>query len=174
MMGSAKSQWAFWCLLPKLTRYSLTLLLSAVLLSDAVGATPRNRGLQIAQQPGTIQQNATRAAAERVSQEGMQVYQQGTAESLRQAIGKWQEALKLWQQVDDKRWEALTHLSIGKVYFDLGEKQEALKYFNQALPIFRAVRERIGEATTLTNIGAVYSDLGEKQEALKYFNQALP
>lgn len=33
MMGSAKSQWAFWCLLPKLSRYSLTLLLSAVLLS---------------------------------------------------------------------------------------------------------------------------------------------
>lgn len=34
-----------------------------VLLSDAVGATPINRELQIAQQPETTQQNATRAAA---------------------------------------------------------------------------------------------------------------
>ncbi|MEH2348206.1 MAG: tetratricopeptide repeat protein [Nostoc sp.] len=174
MMGSAKSQWVFWCFLTKFTRYSLTLLLSAVMLADAVGATPRNGGLQIAQQPETTQQDATRAAAERVSQEGTQLYQQGTAESLRQAIGKWQEALKLWQQVDDKRWEALTLLSIGRVYSSLGEKQEALKYYNQALPIFRAVGDRGGEAITLNNIGGVYSSLGEKQEALKYYNQALP
>ncbi|WP_442937005.1 tetratricopeptide repeat protein [Nostoc sp.] len=173
-MRSAKSQRIFWCLLPRFTRYSLTLLLSAVLLSDAVGATPRNLGLQIAQQPGTTQQNATRAAAERVTQEGMQLYEQGTAESLRQAIRKWQEGLKLWQQVDDKGWEATTLLGIGRVYDDLGEKQEALKYYNQALPIRRAVKDRRGEAITLNNIGRVYDDLGEKQEALKYYNQALP
>ncbi|QFS45537.1 tetratricopeptide repeat protein [Nostoc sphaeroides CCNUC1] len=173
-MGSAKSQWVFWCLLPRFTRYSLTLLLSAVMLADAVGATPRNRGLQIAQQPETTQQDATRAAAERFTQEGMQLYQQGTGESLRQANGKWQEALKLWQQVDDKGWEANILLGIGKVYSDLGENQEALKYYNQALPIFRAVKDRGGEATTLNNIGSVYDDLGEKQEALKYYNQALP
>ena len=97
IIGSAKTQWFFWCLLPKLTRYSLTLLLSAVLLSDAVGATPRNQGLQIAQQPETTPQNATRAAAKQVFEEGIQLDQQGTAESLRQAIGKYQEALKLWQ-----------------------------------------------------------------------------
>jgi CHAT domain-containing protein/Tfp pilus assembly protein PilF len=201
------------------------------MLADAVGATPRKRGLQIAQQPGTTQQNAaakrvsqvlqrpkfpplpkipplpkvspqppnatrdatewvfpiiqlpqfpsqppnaTRAAAERVFQEGKELYQQGTAESLRRAIGKYQEALKLWQQVDDKRSEAATLNSIGLVYSDLGEKQEALKYYNQALPISRAVEDRTGEARTFNNIGLVYSDLGEKQEALKYYNQALP
>jgi CHAT domain-containing protein len=174
MMRSAKSQKIFWCLLPKFTRYSLTLLLSAVILADAVGATPINRGLQIAQQPETTAQDATRATAERIFQEGMQLQKQGTAESLRQAIGKWQEALKLWQQVDDKRWEATTLNNIGSVYDDLGEKQEALKYYNQALPLRRAVGDRGGEATNLNNIGAVYDDLGEKQEALKYYNQALP
>jgi CHAT domain-containing protein/Tfp pilus assembly protein PilF len=169
----AKFQRVGWCLLPKLTRYSLTLLLSAVILADAVGATPRNRGLQIAQQPETTQQNATRAAAERVFEEGMQLYQQGTAESLRQAIGKLQEALKLWQQVDDKSSEAATLSILGLVYSDLGEKQQALKYYNQALPISRAVGERRVEAITLSNIGLVYDSLGEKQQALKYHNQAL-
>ncbi|MHC5731027.1 MAG: hypothetical protein ACYTXY_44415, partial [Nostoc sp.] len=127
MKRSAKSQKVCWWFLPKFTRYSLTLLLSAVMLADTVGATPRKGGLQIAQQPKTTQQNATRAAAKRVFQEGMQLYEQGTAESLREAIGKWQEALKLWQQVDEKRWEAVTLVKIGKVYSDLGEKQEALK-----------------------------------------------
>jgi CHAT domain-containing protein/Tfp pilus assembly protein PilF len=173
MKRSAKSQGVCWWFLPKLTRYSLTLLLSAVMLADAVGATPRKRGLQIAQQPGTTQQDATRAAAERVFQEGVQLYQQGTAESLRQAIVKWQEALKLWQQVDDKPGQAATLLGIGRVYDLLGEKQLAIQYFNQTLPIFRAVENRGMEATTLNNIGAVYHSLGEKQQALSYYNQAL-
>ncbi|MCC5627474.1 CHAT domain-containing protein [Nostoc sphaeroides CHAB 2801] len=174
MKRSAKSQRVCWWFLPKLTRYSLTFLLSAVMLADAVGATPRNRGLQIAQQPANAQQDATSAAAERVFQEGMQLYQQGTAESLRQAIAKWQEALKLWQQVDDKGWEATTLNNIGLVYSDLGEKQQAIQYYNQALPIFRAVGNRTGEAISLVSIGAVYSDLGEKQQAIQYYNQALP
>ncbi|MDZ8027052.1 MAG: CHAT domain-containing tetratricopeptide repeat protein [Nostoc sp. DedQUE11] len=174
MKRSAKFQPVCWWFLPKLARYSLIFLLSAVMLSDAVGATPRNRGLQIAQQPVTTQQNATRAAAERVFQEGLKLYQQGTAESLRQAIGKLQEALKLWQQVDDKRGEAVTLVGIGRFHLLLEEKQEALKYYNQALPIFRAVGDSGNEATILNNIGRVYSSLGEKQEALKYYNQALP
>ena len=173
MMGSTKSQWVFWCLLPKLTRYSLTLLLSAVLLSDAVGATPRGTSLQIAQQPGTTSQDATRAAAEQIFQEGKQLYQQGTAESLRQAIGKWQEALKLWQQVDDKLWEATTLLGIGRVYSDLGEKQEALKYYKQALPIFRAVGDRGKEANTLSNMAFLERDRGNLQQAQTHIEAAI-
>ncbi|MEH2246362.1 tetratricopeptide repeat protein [Nostoc sp.] len=174
MKRSAKSQRVYWWFLPKLTRYSLTLLLSAVILAAAVGATPRNRGLQMAQQTETTQQNATRAAAERFYQEGLELYQQGTAESLRQAREKLQEALKLWQQVNDKPGQALTLVGIGRVYNDLGEKQQAIQYYNQALPIIRAVGNREGEAITLNNIGLVYNDLGEKQQALKYYNQALP
>ena len=78
MMGSLKSQWAFWYLLPKFTRNSLTLLLSIVLLSDAVGATTRGTPLQIAQQPGTTSKDATRAAAKRIYQEGSELYRQRT------------------------------------------------------------------------------------------------
>jgi CHAT domain-containing protein/Tfp pilus assembly protein PilF len=161
-------------ILAKVSRHGLIFLLSAVLLSESVGATQRNQRLQIAQQPENTQQNDTRAAAERVYQEGMQLYQQGTAEPLRQAIEKLQEALKLYQQVDDKRSEAITLNNIGFVYYSLGENQEALKYFNQALPIRRAVQDWAGEARTLNNIGLVYNSLGGKQEALKYFEKALP
>ena len=172
-MGSAKSRSIVWCWLPNLTRYSLTVLLSVVMLAESVGATPRNTQLQIAQQSGTPQ-DANRAAAEKLSQEGLELFKQGTAESQRQAIKKLEEALKLWRQVDDKKWEATTLNNIGSVYSSLGEKQQALTFYNQALPILRAVGNRSGEATTLNNIGAVYSDLGEKQQALTYYNQALP
>ncbi|QIR38302.1 CHAT domain-containing protein [Tolypothrix sp. PCC 7910] len=154
--------------------YTLTCLLSVVLLSESVGAKATFKQTQIAQQPTTTQQDATRAAAMKAAEEGMALYEQGSAELLRQAIEKWQQALVLWQKVGDKELQAVTLLALGRVYSDLGEQQKALEYYNNALPLWRAVGDRSGEATTLNNIGLVYSDLGEKQKALEYYNNALP
>ena len=174
MNSNAKLKGIFWCFPRLFPRYSFTLLLSMILWSESVGAIPRGTGLQITQQPSATSSQANRAAAKRLFDEGFQLYKQGTAESLRQARAKFVEALKLWQQVDDKAGQALALVGIGSVYSDLGEKQKALESYNQALPLIRAVGDRGGEATTLNNIGSVYSDLGEKQKALEYYNQALP
>ncbi|MEX6776758.1 tetratricopeptide repeat protein, partial [Limnospira fusiformis NRMCF6962] len=102
------------------------------------------------------------------------LFQQGTAESLREALEKLQAARELYRAAGDKGNEAFTLLGMGRINSDLGEKQTALDYLNQALPLLRAVEDRRGEATTLNNIGHVYSSLGEKQTALDYYNQALP
>ncbi|MBD2299037.1 CHAT domain-containing protein [Nostoc sp. FACHB-190] len=150
----------------------LLLLLSSLLLSDVVRAASKTQDLQIAQQ--LTQPDATRAAAKQALNEGLELYKQGTAKSLRQALAKWQIALPLWQKLGDKFNEANTLLGIGKVYSELGEKQQALLYYNQALPLYRAVGDRSGGAATLNNIGLVYDALGKKQQALSYYNQALP
>jgi tetratricopeptide (TPR) repeat protein len=112
--------------------------------------------------------------AQKLFDEGMQLFQQGTAESLQQAIAKWEAALPLWRKLGDKAQEAFINLALGRVYDLLGFKPKALEYYNQALPIYRAVGDRAGEATTLNNIGRVYDALGEKQQALDYYQQALP
>nr|WP_169221360.1 CHAT domain-containing tetratricopeptide repeat protein [Brasilonema sp. UFV-L1] len=78
------------------------------------------------------------------------------------------------KQVGDKALEATTLNNIGKVYDDLGDKQNALKYFNQSLPLSKQVGDKALEAIILNNIGGVYSNLGDKQSALKYFNSSLP
>ncbi len=121
-------------------------------------------------------QNDNRAEAERLFNEGMQLYQQQTAESYRQAIAQWKQAFSLIQTLGDKslQEQALTSAWIGRVYDALGEKQQALDYYEQALPLWRAVGVRGGEARTLNNIGSVYNDLGEKQQALDYYEQSLP
>ncbi|MBW4595761.1 MAG: CHAT domain-containing protein [Brasilonema angustatum HA4187-MV1] len=159
---------------PKIKLYSLICLLSVVFLSESVRAKTTLKESQIAQQPVTTQQDPTRAAAKKVFHEGIALYKQRTAVSLRQAIEKWQEALVLWQKAGDKKWEATTLLGIGTVYSDLGDNQSALKYYNSALPLIKQVGNKALEATTLTNIGKVYSDLGDNQSALKYYNSALP
>ncbi len=102
------------------------------------------------------------------------MFRQGTAEALRSSIEKFKEALKLYQQMSDKKWQAITLTYIGRIYDLLGDKQQAIKFYNQSLPLTIEVGDKGEQATILNNIGLVYNSLGDKQQALKFFNQSLP
>jgi len=180
MSHRLKYQSILWNKLPSFAYQCFAVLMSFVFFSDVgigiVRASEANgsTAVQMAQQPDDTSIEPNRAAAERAYAEGKHLYQQGTAESLRQAIPKFEQAVILYRQAGDKRSAALSLLAVGFIYDELGEKQQALEFFNQALPLYRAVEDRRGEATTLNNIGSVYDSLGEKQQALEFFNQALP
>ncbi|NJM74299.1 MAG: CHAT domain-containing protein, partial [Scytonema sp. RU_4_4] len=75
--------------------------------------------------------------------------------------------------VGDRSMEARTLNNVGAVYSDLGQKQEALKYYNQSLPISRAVGDRSGEATVLSNIGILYRDTNRPTDAISYLEQSV-
>ncbi|HEV7643515.1 MAG TPA: tetratricopeptide repeat protein [Pyrinomonadaceae bacterium] len=113
-------------------------------------------------------------AARNAFAEGEALRSQGTAESLRGAIKKYEEALPLYRSAGDKDGAAIALNNIGKVYSDLGEQQQALKVYNEALLLHRAVGDKHSEAFTLNNIGLVYYVLGERQRALKFYNESLP
>jgi tetratricopeptide (TPR) repeat protein/CHAT domain-containing protein len=154
--------------LGRLPLISLSGITCLLLSSPSFAAIPGQIAVTIAQQP------ANSDAAEQVLREAWQLYQQGTAESLREAIPKFEQAVILYRQADDKGSEALSLLALGYIYSSLGEKQRALEYYDQALPLFQAVGDRGREASTLNNIGSVYDDLGELQKALEYYDRALP
>ncbi|MDJ0773508.1 MAG: CHAT domain-containing protein [Mastigocoleus sp. MO_167.B18] len=159
---------------------TLVLFASLFLLSQSNIASAGNYELEIAQQspralrPLTNNQDAIRAKAQRLTIEGLKLSEQGTAESLKQAINKWEKALELWRELGEKKAQAFIMLGIGRTYSNLGDKQKALKFYNQALPLSREVSYKSGETKILNNIGKVYHDLGYKQQALKFYNQALP
>lgn len=135
---------------------------------------------KLAQQQEATPSQSDRAAAERIFQEGEQLRNQGTKESLRQAIQKYEEALRLWKVLGDRKREgdrereAATFNILGDIYAKLGEKQKALDYFTQALALHRILGQKNWEAITLSQMGEIYTELGEKQSALDYFTQALP
>ena len=103
---------------------------------------------------------------------GEQLFNEGSAESLKKALAKYDEALRFYRTARDRNGEATTLSNIGLVYHTLREMQKALEFYNQALTIHRLTLNRREEAKTLSNIGAVYSFLGEKQKALEFGNQA--
>ncbi|HBB34065.1 MAG TPA: hypothetical protein DC064_20260 [Cyanobacteria bacterium UBA9273] len=162
---TAVTQKQLWLgLVPLISLSGITCLL---LGSQSFAAIPQPIAPRIAQQP------ANSDAAEQVFQEALQLYKQGTAESLRQAIPKFEQAFVLYRQAGDKGSEAVSLYYIGYIYSSLGEKQKALEFFNQALPLVQAVGDRGMEALTLSGIGSVYDSLGEMQQALESLNQAL-
>ncbi len=87
------------------TYLTFTVFVSVLLLSQ-VKTVQAGRSFMIGAQQGETSQSGGRAEAERVFDEGMKLYRQGTAKSLQQAIDKWEEALKLYQQIGDKARQA--------------------------------------------------------------------
>ncbi|BAZ04239.1 CHAT domain-containing tetratricopeptide repeat protein [Calothrix sp. NIES-3974] len=160
-------------LFPHIIHYSIIASLSLFFSNQYVSARANITPLTIAQQPATNQSDVTRVEADKLTQEGLQLYQQGTAESLIAARQKWESALVLWQKLGDKKAQATILLGIGRVYSNLGEKSFSLKHYQQALNLYREIDDKGGEATVLNNMGTVYLNLGEIQKALSLFNQAL-
>ncbi|NQE32987.1 tetratricopeptide repeat protein [Microcoleus asticus] len=145
----------------------MSIALSLQLSQPVAAAVPVGKAVQTAQ-------NTSSDAAIKALNEGLQLYYQGTIESFKGALVKYEQALNLYRSAGDRAKEAVTISNIGLVYSDLGETQTALGYYNQSLLLSRAVGDRSQEAVTLSNIGLVYSNLGEKQKALEYYNQSLP
>ena len=114
-----------------------------------------------------------RAAAISANEEGERLRKQGTAESLRKAIVKYEEALPLWRSGNDQAGEAETLTSVAQVYNSLGDKQKALDYFQRAISLWKVVGDAKSQAIALSGVGAVYYALGAHRQALDYLNQAL-
>jgi CHAT domain-containing protein/Tfp pilus assembly protein PilF len=116
----------------------------------------------------------SRIRAERIFIQGERLRAQGSAESSRQAIQKYEESLPLWKEVGEASQAGAALNNIALIYSGLGENQKAIEYYLQAIHTLHSAGDFRTEAVALTGIGKVYDDLGEKQKALHYYHQALP
>ena len=155
----------------KLAVSGLVLLSNICLLTTPELALSQKPEVEIAQ--ANKSQVEKLAESERLLQQGLKLYQQGTLESLREAISKLKQATPLLQELGNRRGAAITLLSIGDIYSLLGEKQQALDYYNQALYIFREVGDRGEEANTLRNLAIFKIEQGNLPEALTNIDSAI-
>jgi tetratricopeptide (TPR) repeat protein len=91
----------------------------------------------------------------------------------------WSEVLEISKlnlfinrELHDSFEEALSLHGIGWSYRNLGQYNQALKFYQQALDIQHGKRLD-EEAFFLVDIGIVYSDLGQYEQALNYLQQSL-
>ncbi len=113
------------------------------------------------------------AKASETSAEAFAALVQGTADSLKTARKKFEEALTDYRLAGDTAGEAEALARIGDASADLGNNHEATKYYNLSLPLWRSVGNLKAEAITLSNLAYAYDSLGEGQKALDYYDQSL-
>ena len=85
-----------------------------------------------------------------------------------------EQVVVLSRQAGEQGSEARALLGLGKIYLDLGEKEQALEHYHQALSLYRALGDRLREVAILYHLGALHHSLEERQQALEHYNQALP
>jgi CHAT domain-containing protein len=118
-------------------------------------------------------QDRSLVAAVRVSAEGRRLRRQFTEESLRSAVTKYEEALRLYRAADEREREVDSLNSIGETYQMLGDHRRASELFLESLSIARSIDNRPRQITALINLGGAYQDLGEAEKSFEHLEQAL-
>jgi tetratricopeptide (TPR) repeat protein len=174
---------------PNFPHRTLTLFVSILLLSQVGTATAGHYPVE------TTSKQANAAAVEQAIAQYRQLYTQadqlkaqGTLESWRQAIARYEQALSISQRKDirnsypkEARYlEAGTLVNIATVYRNiynsqknLNDNQKALEYYKQALPIWRKFQYSSEEGQTHFHLASTYLNLKDNQSSLNHYNQAL-
>jgi CHAT domain-containing protein/tetratricopeptide (TPR) repeat protein len=114
---------------------------------------------------------------------GIQLERKADADSVRQAIEKYQQALLIWRKANDLKWEANTLYLIANDYIYLANRENALDHATRAVEIAKLAskegdeEEKLKaakvEAWSIEILGKVYGEFGDKKKGLEYFKQAL-
>lgn len=134
-------------------------------------AKPGRYEMKIESLRPATKQDKTRIAAERAENAGIRE-KNNAPENWRQAIAKFEEALTLWRQLDDRQGELRMLARLGREHLNTADPQKALNYYQQAFPIAQALGDRYQEANLLLGFGGVYSRQDEYQKALEAYEQA--
>lgn len=130
--------------------------------------------LTVAEVRAPTPEDSDRLRAERSTSKGERFYQQGTAESYKEAIRSFEDALAAWQRVGDRAGQAYVLFGMGAVYSLQGNKVRALELYAEALPIWKELRDTAWEGETLNNMGSAYAAVGKAEQAIESLKQALP
>ncbi|MEP0829948.1 tetratricopeptide repeat protein [Microcoleus sp. AS-A8] len=159
-----------------------------ILLLSSVAATATAKSVSIAQQPATSLPNATTTDKQQAYERARQLFEQaqqlekrGTAEQRQQALAKYEEALKIWQQLAVNEappyvagtFEATTLLSMGTIYYVQNELQKALDYLERGLSVSRKLKNHLQESLARTSADNSGSNSDGKQKLLDSYKQAL-
>lgn len=90
-----------------------------------------------------------------------------------QALDYYFKALKMKEELGDKKGIAAILSNIGLVYWNQGDYPKALDYYFRALKMDEELGNKNGIARGLGNIGIIYSRQGDYAKALDYYFKAL-
>ncbi len=89
------------------------------------------------------------------------------------ALQYYDEALRLYKEIDDRKGTSRTLNSIANVYLNLSNFPTAIEYFDECIYILEKIGDIDFLATVLSNRGLAYQSYGDFSTALKNYLQSL-
>lgn len=89
------------------------------------------------------------------------------------AVGYFEQALAIYREIGDRRYEAQVANALAFTYLILGRHEDAVAALLEALELQREVGRRYGEGVALCNLGEAYLELGRYEEAIASSQEAL-
>ncbi|PNW31403.1 UNVERIFIED_CONTAM: hypothetical protein BEN50_02830 [Euhalothece sp. KZN 001] len=118
----------------------------------------------------SVQAQTVEGQADRLFQQGIQQY---NTSQLREAAQSWQEALRLYQEINNRAGIVNSLNNLGVVSLNLGNYEEAIDYHQRSLQIAEELGARAGISASLNNLGETYRNLGNYEEAINYYQRSL-
>ncbi|WP_298518205.1 tetratricopeptide repeat protein [uncultured Kordia sp.] len=88
------------------------------------------------------------------------------------SIQHFDEAYKLYENINDFKGMARCYASKGYAYYDSGDYTKSLVYYNKSIPLYKKSNNIKGLASTLNNIAGIYADQGKYYEAIKKYTES--
>lgn len=140
------------------------LTLKVSLLSNSLGRP------KIAEQKKTQGLRTDRGVeAARLIQKGNQLIGKGESKA---ALQYYQQALKIYQELKDRRKIGFALASIGEAYFSLSNYAKSFKYYQQALIISGDIDQQT-QALALGGLGGIYSVFRNYAKSIEFYQRAL-
>ena len=115
-----------------------------------------------------------RLNAHRLWREGLKLRMQFKTEARQAAIVKYEEALKILQQLaDDPFAEALTFNTIATIWYDLTNATKVVEALNPALEIWQTLGRKREEGITLSELGLINYAKNDSGKAFEFYQLAL-
>ena len=138
--------------------------------NSGTGEQIGNYRLEAAVKAIAAPQDKQRLAAEALVLEAQKLLtQSGTSQ---QALEKFQQALALWQELDDAFWSAWTLQRCANAYNGLREFDKAIESLERASILIRQIKNQTLEANGIYNTGFIYLRKNQPDKAIPYFEQA--
>jgi tetratricopeptide (TPR) repeat protein len=137
-------------------------------------ASPEAYKLQIDELRQATDLDKTRTAASRALVEAYRLSTQDSPGSKQQAAQKFEEAISLFRNAEDRRGEAEVFQALSFRSFVARDYQAAVDYLRQARPLWHALADYSREAAALESMANYLGRLGKPQEGLDALNQAVP
>lgn len=139
----------------------------------ASGTVPPRYRLTVLERRAAVDQDRQRLDAHRLLREGGKLFRQGTRESLRTSLEKFEEARTILARIDDGEGEAATLDTIAAVAYNLSDAARGSAASMRALDIWTRLGREREEGIALSDLGLLAYLAYDHPAARAFYDRAL-